>query len=577
MPSSINLKVSDVLYKMSLLGEIEGINPFKVRAYKKASEVIKMLERDISLLSDDEILKINGIGNNMLKHIKDIIRDGTFPEYEKLLRKYPISLLDLFTIPGLGAKRIKILYEKLSIDSKEKLYKAAKNGDLSLIEGFGEKIAKNIIDSIERGITQQKRFLISEAMESAKGLVDYIRSLGYSRVEYAGSLRRGKETIGDIDILVEGNENLSEDIVKYPLIEKVIAKGSTKVSIILKNSIQCDIRIVKPESFGAALCYFTGSKEHNIALRELALKNGFVLNEYGLFKKGKVDKAIAGRSEEEIYKALNLQYIPPELRENQGEIELAMKGRIPKLIELKDIKGDIHCHTNMTDGASSIYEIVEYLSSRYEWFFIGDHSIPLHFVKGLDFRKYLDSRNELLKLREKFRKVDFDRSIELEVLKDGSFAFGEEELGKIALVIAAAHTSAKMKKEELTQRIIKALSNPFCDVFAHLSQRLLFQREELDLDYDLVFQKAKDFNSVFEVNGQPDRLDLKSENIRKVKSLGLKVILSSDAHSLEQFSYIEYALKNARRAGVQKEDVLNTYSYRELNEFFQENRKRRMK
>lgn len=569
-----NSKVADIFKKMAFLCELEGENPFKVRAYQRASEMISSLERDIAEISDEELLKFKGIGKSLVQHIRDIIKKGSFDEFDELSKKYPKSIFELTDIQGLGAKRIKILYTKLGIDTKDKLYKAAKNGDIAKLEGFGPKIEQNILESIEKGLTLPKRFLYSVAKKTAVDVIDYIKSLGYKKVEYAGSLRRGKETVGDIDILVVADEDLALKIVKYPFIEKVLAQGPTKVSLLLKNSIQCDVRIISETSFGSALCYFTGSKDHNIALREYALKKGFTLNEYGLFKKD-TNQKVAGKTEEEIYRVLGLQYIPPELRENQGEIELAQRNKIPKLVELSDIKGDIHCHTSMSDGANSIDDIVDFLSKRYDWFFIADHSTPLNFVNGLDFEKYYKSKEYLASLGKKYPNVSFDRSIELEILKDGNLAWSGEELEKVSLVIAAAHTSTKMNRDEMTKRMIKAISSPYCDVVAHLTQRLLFQRDEIDMDYDLIFEKAKDFNTVFEVNGQPDRLDLNDTNIKRVKYLGLKVVLSSDAHSLDQFSYIEYALMTARRAGLSKEDVLNSYSFKEFVEFLKENRRYR--
>ncbi len=571
-----NSKVSDILKKMAFLCELEAENPFKVRAYYKAADAIDMLVKDLSEMSDDELLEINGIGKGMLSHIRDIIAKGSFDEYVALSKKYPATIFELSEIGGLGPKRIKILYEKLAIDTKEKLYRAAKNGDIAKLDGFGEKIEKKIIESIERNETTSKRFLISKAQFNAANIVDFIKKLGYKKVEYAGSLRRGKETVGDIDVVVAGDPSAASKIAKYPGVLKVVAEGPTKVSFILSDSMQCDVRIVSEESFGAALCYFTGSKEHNIALREIAAGKGYTLNEYGLFRKGS-KKPIASRTEHEIYKALGLSYIPPELRENQGEIELAQKNMIPKLVELSDIKGEIHCHTDMTDGNMSLEEIVDYLSQIYEWFFIGDHSYPLRFVKGLDYKAYISSREKLISIRDKYPKVSFDRSIELEILKDGSLAFEDSELENVSLVISAAHTLTKMKRDDMTSRMIKAISNPYCDVVAHLSQRLIFQRDEVDMDYDLVFEKAKEFNTIFEVNGQPDRLDLKDVNIKKVKGMGLKVVLSSDAHSKEQFSYIEYAVKIARRAWLTKDDVLNTYSFKDFVEFIKEKRAYRKK
>ncbi len=356
-----NSKISDILRKMAFLCELEEDNPFKIRAYYRAADAIDMLGRDVSEMSEEELLNINGIGQRMAVHIKDIIKKGSFSEYDELLKKYPNTIFELSQVPGLGAKRIKILYEKLAVDNKDKLYKAAKNGDVAKLDGFGEKIEKKIIEALEKNETTPKRFLISKALFNATMIVDFIKKLGYKKVEYAGSLRRGKETVGDIDIVVAAGSDAVSKIAKYPYASKILAQGPTKISFVLSDSMQCDVRIVNEESFGAALCYFTGSKEHNIALREIAAKKGYVLNEYGVFKK-ESKKVVASKTEDDIYKALGLSYIPPELRENQGEIELARNNMIPKLVELSDIKGDIHSHTDMTDGSMSIEEMVAYLS-----------------------------------------------------------------------------------------------------------------------------------------------------------------------------------------------------------------------
>ncbi len=576
MSENLNNKISQIFEKMAVLCELNGENIFKVRAYQKASNIIANLEKDVSKMSDEELVLIRGIGKGIASHIKEIKEKGSFDEFEKLKSKYPPGLLELIEIRGLGAKRVKILYEKLHVDSVSKLLQFAKEGKIRNLEGFGEKIEKAIIESIEKDFSLPKRFLYHFAKKTAIEVIKYMQKNGYKIVEYAGSLRRKKETIGDIDLLCVGDSKAIDIFCKYPLISKVVSKGEVKASVILENGIQCDFRVFKKDEFGAALCYFTGSKQHNIRLRELANRKNLVLNEYGLFKNYGSKEKIAGEDEEDIYKKIGLQYIPPELREDMGEVEVAVENRIPELVELKDIKSDIHCHTSYTDGVNSIEEILKYLSKRYDWAFIGDHSVPLNFVHGLDFEKYLSSKKELEEISKRYKK-SFGRSIELEVLKDGSFPFKEDELEQVSLIISALHTSLKLPKETQTERIIKVITSPYCDVVAHLSQRLLLERDEIDIDYDRVFEVASKNNVVFEVNGQPDRLDLSDVNIRKVKSLGLKVVLTSDAHSLEQFDFIEYALNNARRAGLTKNDILNSLPYKDFVDFIKSNRERRKK
>lgn len=568
-----NLYIEKILRKMAVLCEINGDNVFKVRAYQKAADVISKYPKNIEKLSYDEIISISGIGKNIALHIMEIIKTGSFKEFNDYLSKYPAGVIEITDIPSLGAKRAKILYEKLKVDSKDKLFEYAKKGMIKELDGFGEKLEKSIIDYFTNPINIDKRFLYHNAKSVAIEIVNYLKSFGYKKVEYAGSLRRCKDTIGDIDIICVGDSSIIDKFIKYPQIERVINCGDVKASVVLKNQIQCDLRVFEEDCYGSALCYFTGSKQHNIKLREIANKMGYALNEYGLFDRNK--RKLAGKTEKEIYEKLLMAYIPPELREDMGEIELAQQNKVPKLIELKDINGDVHCHTNYTDGKNSIKEIVNFLSKKYKWFFLGDHSVPLNFVHGLSFNEYLKTKEELLKLKNSYKKINFGRSMEIEILKDGSFAYSNDEMKDVDLVIGAIHTSIKMKRDEMTKRVIKAITNPYCDIIAHISQRLLFERGEIDMDYDLIFDIAQKTNLIFEVNGQPQRMDLTDINIRKVKSMGLKVVLTSDAHSLEQFDYIEYALNNARRAGLTKNDVLNCLEYKEFNDYISENRRRK--
>ena len=569
-----NNQIASLFEKMAVLCELNGDNVFKVRAYQKAALILKNLERDASVMSIDELIAIKGIGKSIAAHIKEISEKGSFSEFEELKSKYPAGLLELTEIRGLGAKRAKILYEKLKIDSVNKLYEAAKSKKIRELDGFGEKFENSIIEAIEKKSALPQRFLYHNAIKIAREIVAWLKNNGYKKVEYAGSLRRRKDTIGDIDILYVGDVSGMVKFAKSEFVKDVLSLGQQKASFILKNNIQCDIRVFKENEFGAALCYFTGSKAHNIRLREIALKRNLILNEYGLFSKSSKEK-IAGKFEEDIYKKLGLVYIPPELREDSGEIEMAQSGKEFDLVELKDIKGDIHCHSAYTDGANSIDEICDYLSKRYRWAYIGDHSVPLNFVKGLDFKSYIKTRNEVLSINKKYKNKFFERSVELEILKNGELAFEKEQLKDVSLVIAAVHTSLRLNRKEQTERMIKAINNPYCDVVAHLTQRIINERDEMDMDYDRIFEVAAENGTIFEVNGQPDRMDLNDVNIKRVISLGLKVVLSSDAHSIEQFDYIEYSLNNVRRAGLSKKDVLNCLDFKEFKDFIEENRKRR--
>lgn len=571
-----NRKVSDMLEKMAVLLEFEGENPFKIRAYKRASEIIANYPKSVDKLSVEELENIHGIGKRLAYHIKDIVEKGSFEEYEKLRRKYPESLFEILEIEGLGAKRVKLLYDKLKIDTKEKLIEAAKKGLLKNLEGFGPKLEKTILENIEKNITESKRFLYHYAKLVALEIIRNLKALGYKDVYYAGSLRRCKETIGDLDIIVVGNSSVIDKFLKFDFIDKVLAVGEKKVSVNLKSGIQCDLRVFPKESLGASLCYFTGSKAHNIKLRNIALKKGYTLNEYGLFKNYGSKEKVAGRTEEEIYRKLGMQFIPPELREDRGEVEAALEHRLPKLVELKDIKGEAHCHTKYTDGQNDYDEIIKYaISRKYKWFFIADHSSPLNFVNGLSYEDYKKTREKLLEISEKYRNIKVDRSIELEILKDGTLGYKNSELENIPFIIGAVHTALKLDIKDMTERIIKAISNPYLDAVAHPSQRLLNQREGIKVDYDLIFETAGKLNTLFEINGQPDRLDLNDTNIMKAKSFGLKFLLSSDAHSIEQFDYIEYALNTARRGWLTRDDIVNTYAYSELISFINESRKKR--
>ncbi|MBI4655400.1 MAG: DNA polymerase/3'-5' exonuclease PolX [Elusimicrobia bacterium] len=577
--SITNSYISDIFAEMAVLLELAHENPFRVRAYQKAALAIEGLSENIASMPVEKILKIPGIGKGIASHLEEIAGKGAFSEFEKLKKRFPKGLLDIVNVQGIGAKRARALYDKLGIDSMEKLMKKAMAGEIRNLDGFGEKIEQNIILGVKEASERKTdRILYWNARLIAEEILREIRSSGFGNPVYAGSLRRGKETIGDIDILCNGRPDgvLAEKLSKLSCVERTLSTGPTKVSVILKKGVQVDIRIIPEESFGAALCYFTGSKEHNVLLREIALKKGFTLNEYGLFRISdkKQKKPIASGTEEEIYRALGLQFIPPELREARGELELAAKKTIPELVSASDVKGDIHNHTNLTDGKSSFEEMLEKaVSMGWEWIFIGDHTLSLGVAHGLDYARYAETKKTLEKASAKFPRIKTGRSIEMDILKTGDLDFSHEELEKTDLVIGAVHSSLRMKEEEMTRRILKAMTSPCLDVMAHLSGRMIGKREPSNINYDMIFEEALRHDIAFEINGQPDRQDLTDVYARKAKETGLKIILSTDSHSAQQLEYMNMAVVVARRAGLTGKDVLNSLSYEEFREWISERRK----
>lgn len=574
-----NSFISSLFSEMATLLEFSNENPFRVRAYQKASQIIEGLTKDLKTMTQEEIMAISGIGKGISSHIEEILKTGTFSELENYRKKFPRGLLDIVKIQGIGAKRACILYNKLGIDSIEKLKEKAKKGEIRNLEGFGEKIEENILSGIEFQIDKKSnRLLYWNAKIISEKIMQKLREFGVANVTCAGSLRRGKETIGDIDILCTGRMDgtITSKFSKIEHVEKILSIGQTKASVLLKDKIQCDLRIVPEESFGAALMYFTGSKEHNVLLREFALKKGWTLNEYGLFKAS--DKAqkrpIASRTEEKIYETLGIQFIPPELREGRGELDLALKKSLPELVCKEDINGDIHNHTIWTDGVNSFEEMAQTgMSKGWTWLFLGDHSVSLGVTHGLDYKKYIETRKELLKIAKKFPGLKLGRSIEIDILKNGDMDFNEEEMKDTDIAIGAVHSSLHMKEEQMTERIIKAIRNPCVDVMAHLSGRLIGKREPSQINYDRIFEEALKHDVAFEINGQPDRQDLTDVYARKAKETGLKVVLTTDAHSAEQLDYMEMSLVVARRAGLTKKDILNFLSYEELVEWIKNRRR----
>ncbi|MFA6434965.1 MAG: DNA polymerase/3'-5' exonuclease PolX [Elusimicrobiales bacterium] len=583
MPNSIsNSSIAALLYEAAELLELSGGNVFRVRAYQKAAQIVEGLTGPAAAMSGSELQEVKGIGKGIAAHIAAISASGVFPELEELRAKVPHGLLEILKVQGIGAKRARLLYEELGVDSLEKLKAAAAKGEIEHIAGLGPKVQANILAGVERAAGAPERMLYWEALRLAEDLIKELTALGFERVTYAGSLRRGRETAGDIDLLAAGRPDgaATEKFTRLAQVSKILAAGPAKASVLLKSGIQCDLRIVPPEVYGSALNYFTGSREHNVMLRELALKKGMSLSEYGLCRLSDKEhkRSVASRTEEEVYAALGLDYIPPELREGRDELELAAGRRLPKLLTLADIKGDAHNHTDLSDGTATMEEMLEAASAMgFDWYFAGDHSVPLGIARGLDPAAYRESRKKLFALSKRFPGLKLGRALEMEILKDGSLGFNAGAIKEVDFVTASVHSSMRLGLEEMTARVLKAMAEPCVDAVAHPSGRLIGRREPIALDYTRVFEAAARYGTAFEINGQPERQDLTDLTARMAKEAGVKILLSTDAHSAAQLAYMRSAVTVARRAGLSKEDVLNSLSYKEFTGWIAERRAKRMK
>jgi len=566
-----NKEIAEIFYQIADLLEIKGELEFKVRAYRRAAQRIETLEEDIEELCRKGKLKsIPGIGESIASKIKELIETGRLEYLEKLKREVPEDLIKLMDIPGVGPKKALVLYKKLGITTVEQLRDACKKGRLRHLEGFGELTERNILRGIEMLERSKDRFLINVAYENGHRLVEYLKkNKDVLSISIAGSLRRMKETIGDIDILVSSlnPDSIMEDFVRYPDVKIVLAKGSKKSSVILRDGIQVDVRVVKPESFGAALQYFTGSKEHNIQIRNIAMKMGLKINEYGVFRKD-TEEYIAGRTEEEVYKAIGLDYIEPELRENRGEIELAQQGKLPKIVKYEEVKGDFHIHSTWSDGTASIEEIARKAQELgYEFVGIADHSASLKVAHGLSEEDLLKKIQEIRKLQERFD-VRIFAGTECDIKPDGSLDYSNKILKELDFAYAAIHTKFKMDRKEMTERIIRAMENEYINILAHPTARMIGKREPIDIDLEKIFEVARETNTFMEINAFPDRLDLNDVHAKMAKEMGVKMAIGTDSHALDHMRFLRFGTAMARRGWLEKKDILNTYDLREIEKAF---------
>ncbi|MFZ2147583.1 MAG: DNA polymerase/3'-5' exonuclease PolX [Sedimentisphaerales bacterium] len=564
-----NAILSELFDEMADVMEILGEDRFRINSYRKVARVIGDMPTDVeTLLVSGQLAKTPGIGKSSLAKIEEFMKAGKITAHQELLKKIPPTLLELLTIPGMGPKGVKAVYEKLNVTSIDKLKSAIKSGSLATLPGFGDKKAAAITRGIEFLEKSTGRIRLDQAMEAAELVTYLLRGLsGTHRIQTAGSLRRRAETIGDVDILVssgrskKASERIIEGFTSAEFVEEVLAAGPTKGSAIIQTTtcpVQVDVRVVPQESFGAAAQYFTGSKEHNVRLREIAMKSKLKLNEYGLFK---AEKMVAGPDEEEIYRKLGLDYIQPLLREDRGEVEAAKTNSLPELIRIGDIEGDLHVHTNASDGDCDISDIVRAAKEiGYKYICITDHSQSSAIANGLSAERLAQQIKEIRKLNEELKGIAILAGTEVDIHADGSLDFDDKLLAELDFVIASIHSGLASSREKVTIRTLKAMDNPYVNCIGHPTGRLIGQREAMDLDIAAVIKRAAETHTALEVNANPWRLDLKDTHCRMAIEAGVKLVIGTDAHSAAGLGLMGFGVATAARGWATKADVLNTCS-----------------
>jgi DNA polymerase (family 10) len=562
-----NEKIAQILYEIADLLELKGVE-FKPRAYRRAARSIEELDKDVVVLyKDGELQEIPGVGQAIAKKVVEIVRSGDLNYLKQLREEFPAGLLQIMEVPEIGPKTTMKLYKDLRITNLHELKKAAEEHKVRELRGFGERSEETILKGIRLLEQRSGRMLLGYAYFYAKDIIDYLISTGgYRLISVAGSLRRMRETIGDVDILVGSDEpgKVMDAFTSNPKVSEVLAKGETKSSIRLKDGIQVDIRVVATESYGAALQYFTGSKEHNIALRSYAIDKGLKINEYGVFKKD-TDERIASKTEEEVYASLGMETMPPEIRENRGEIKAAIDHRLPSLIELGDIKGDLHVHSTMSDGSATVEEIaLEARRMGYEYVGIADHSESLKVARGVSRENLVKNIDAVRKISERMEGIRVLTGAEVEIRGDGSLDYPDNLLSDLDFVVGAVHSGFRMGEKEMTNRIVTAMSNEYLTILAHPTGRVIEQREPFQVDLDTIMDTALENQVFLEVNALPERLDLNDLNCKRAKDRGATLCIGTDAHSVPQLSYMIFGVATGRRGWLETNDVVNTLSLKKL-------------
>jgi DNA polymerase (family X) len=574
-----NKQIARILRETASLLQIDGAIIGRYRSYEKAAELIDSLPESVEQLvaTPEKLTELPGIGDRMVEHLQEIVKTSDYSLRKKLLKKYPESILQLLDLQSLGPKKVAFLWSKFKAGSVADVENLAKESKLRDLPGFGEKSEQNILKAVEVFKKSSGRFLISRGEEAAAEIAAHIKKAGkgVESATPAGSLRRGKETVGDLDLLVtlaaghtkpKDVDALAAHILKFPGIDQTLAHGENKVSFTLQDGLQVDVRLLEKENFGAALLYFTGSKEHNVALRGRANEMGLTLNEYQLATLG-AEKHVAGRTEEEIYAKLKLEFVPPEMRENTGEIALAEKYKLPKLIELRDVKGDLQMHTTASDGKNSIEEMAEAARELgHEYIAITDHSKAVTVANGLDEKRMAAHVKKLRAADEKGLGIRVLAGSEVDILKDGSLDYSDEILAQLDVVVCSIHSYFNLDRAAMTERMLAAIENPYTQIIGHPTGRLLLKRESIDYDMEKVLEACAKHGVAMECNSYPDRLDLKDVYLRMCKERGVKVVISTDSHTAGNLSFVRYGVVMARRGWLEKKDVINTLSTKDFLE-----------
>jgi DNA polymerase (family 10) len=562
-----NAEIADRFEHLADLLELEGANPFRVRAYRNAARFVRGHARSLAEMLDEgaDLAELPGIGTDLAGKIETLVRTGHLPLLDQLAARVPAPLVAMTRIEGLGPKRAQALYRALKIRSLEDLARAARSGRIRELPGFGVRTEQLIAERAARVASAEQRLRLADAEQVAGPLVAYLRGIdGVQRVEVAGSFRRRRETVGDLDVLlgVARGAKVMDRAVRYEDVAEVSAQGTTRATLRLRNGLQVDVRVVPAVAFGAALHYFTGSKAHNIAVRKLAAARGLKLNEYGLFRG---ERRVGGRTEREVFDAVGLPLIPPELREDRGEIDAARRGRLPQLVQLGDLRGDLHCHSRATDGRDTIEAMARAAAARgYEYLSINDHSRHVKVAHGLDRRRLMEQVRAIDRLNAKLDGMVVLKSVEVDILDDGRLDLPDSVLKELDFTVCAIHYGFGYGRARQTERILRAMDNPHCSILAHPTGRLLGAREPYELDLERVLEAARERGRIVELNAQPERLDLDDRGCRLARELGVKVAIATDAHRVADLDLMRFGVDQARRGWLEPGDVVNTRPLAEL-------------
>ena len=562
-----NQQIAKIFDEIAELLDLKGENVFRVRAYRRAAQNIDGLPKDVATLSREELESIPGIGKDLAGKVQEYLTTGKVAQHEELKKQIPQGVLELLRVPGLGPKTAKMLYEEKKIKSIDELETLTRTGQLAGLPGIQKKTEENILKGIELIKRGTERRPLGRVLPLAEDIVSRVKgSAPVDRIMVAGSIRRRKETVNDIDILTTSKqpEKVMEVFTKLPQVSRVLMHGPTKSSVITDEGIQVDLRVVEEDSYGAALQYFTGSKQHNIKLREMAVRAGLKINEYGVFQ-GPGEKRIGGKREEDVYKALKMPLIPAELREDTGEIEAALEGKLPDLVSIEDIKGDLHVHTKWSDGSHDLETMVQGARKKgYQYIAVTDHTKGLGIAHGLDETRLAEEIKAIDEANKKLTGFRILKGTEVDIRSDGRLDLSDEALSGLDIVVASVHSGFKQSQEQITERMLSAIRNPCVSVIAHPTGRLIGERDAYAIDMDAVLKEAARYGVAMEINAYPLRLDLNDRHLKMARDYGVSLVINTDTHVLSQYDFMTYGVSVARRGWVEKKDVLNTLDYDSL-------------